>query len=339
MSKIRMLVIALVLVSLVTACKAAVTDQTSTLSIPQVKFATMSNDAIDLMFVYAADELTWPKVGFTEPAKVISTDDILPALYSKEAWVAQGGTNVFWVADQEGSVDLVVIGIDKDDEIRTFGTRPGITSVADLKPGSKISGGDAGDWDELVLGIILNDLGIDPKQMTIVAMGGGADARMEALLAGQLDAAIIQPRNVGPITRAGGAVLYQKTVDFPQEAWAVTRDTLNNNRDAVCAFVLGRIQAKQWAYEGEDHLTNRDAAASFVEKHQIEPSQDELDEWIQELEHNQSLDGGSSAEALDQVVVGLQQMGLLEAGFDWRNYSDFSCVNEAQATLGLPKRP
>ncbi|MGE5123689.1 MAG: hypothetical protein ACM3H7_04170, partial [Acidobacteriaceae bacterium] len=87
------------------------------------------------------------------------------------------------------------------------------------------------------------------------------------------------------------------------------------------------------------HLTNRDTAASFVMKHQIEPSQDELDEWIQELEHNQSLDGGSSAEALDEVVVGLQQMGLLKAGFNWRDHSDFSCVNEAQAQLGLEKRP
>ena len=132
MSKKWILVIALILVFLVTACTAAGTDQTSKLSFSQVKFATMSNDAIDLMFVYAADELYWPKVGFTEPAKVISTDDILPPLYSKEAWVAQGGTNVFWVASQEAGVDLVVIGIDKDDEIRTFGTRPRITSVAEL---------------------------------------------------------------------------------------------------------------------------------------------------------------------------------------------------------------
>ena len=69
MSKIRILVIALVLVSLVTACKPAVTDQTSTLSIPQVKFATMSNDAIDLMFVYAADELYLAQGGLYRTSK------------------------------------------------------------------------------------------------------------------------------------------------------------------------------------------------------------------------------------------------------------------------------
>ena len=118
MLKKSVVVIALLLVFLVSACKPAGTGQTSKLSFPQVKFATMSNDAIDLEFVYAADELFWPKAGFTEPAKVISTDDILPALYSKEAWVAQGGTNVFYVADQEGSVDLVVIGIEHD-EVRS----------------------------------------------------------------------------------------------------------------------------------------------------------------------------------------------------------------------------
>ena len=309
------------------------------LSLTQVRFATMSNDAQDLMLVYAPDELFWPKLGFTEPALIIPTDDILPALFSGEAWIVQGGTNIFWVANEQADTDLITVGIDKDDEIRIFALRPGLTSVDELGEGSTISGGDLGDWDELVLRTIVKDLGIDTNVVEVVAMGGGADARMSALLAGQMDAAIIQSRNVGPIERAGGVIVYEKLVEAPQEAWAVTRETLDNHRDAVCAFVLGRIQGKQWAYEGEDHQANVDQAIQFALKHDIEPSEDELGDWVQELEKNQSLDGASTEEALDEVQEALVIMGLLTPDYNWRDYADFSCAHEAQAALGLPQRP
>lgn len=74
-------------------------------------------------------------------------------------------------------------------------------------------------------------------------------------------------------------------------------------------------------------------------KHQIEPSQDEFGELLQELEHIQNLDGGATAVSLDEVIVGLQKIGLLEADFNWRAHSDFSCVNETKTKLGLPARP
>lgn len=309
------------------------------LSLKRVELATASSDAQDLMIVYSTVELFWPEAGFEEPAEVIVTDDILPALVSGETWVAQGDTSIFWGAMDEGSVDLVMIGIEKDNEVRILGARPGIQSVEDLAPGSKVSGGEIGDQGELVMREILVELGVDPDELDIVAFGGGADARMQALIAGQLDAGIQQPRNIGPLTRAGGVILYEKSAEVPQEIWVVTRETIENNRDAVCAFVLGRIRGKQWAAEGADRRANVDEALEIVKRHGIEPTEDELADWARELEGNQSLDGGATIEGLDKFQQDLRTLGIVSEEFNWRDHADLSCVSEAQQALGLAQRP
>ena len=332
----RLIVLALV----VSACAApGGTGGDSDLSLNQVKFATSSNDAQDLMIVYSTSELFWPGRGFTEPATIIVTDDILPALVSGETWIIQGSTSQFWAAMNEGSLDLVLVGIDKDNEVRILGSAPGIASPADVTPGMSASGGDVGDYDELVLREILAELGLDPNELQIVAMGGGADSRMQAMIAGQLDLGIQQPRNIGPLTGAGGAILYEKAAEVPQEGWVVTRETWNNNRDAVCAFVYGRIQGKQWAAEGDDMRANIDEATEIVRKYDIDPTEDELKDWERELQGNQSLDAGTTEAALDKFQSDLKSLGQLADDFDWRDYADFSCVNEAQEALELPQRP
>jgi hypothetical protein len=311
----------------------------SELSVKQVEFATSSNDAQDLMIVYSTSELFWPKLGFEEQAEIIVTDDILPALIAEEVWIAQGGTSQFWAAMNEGSVDLVMVGVDKDNEVRILGARPGIKGVEDLTPGLTASGGDVGDYDELVLREILTELGAPVDEMEIVAMGGGADARMQAMLAGQLDVGIQQPRNIGPLTRAGGVILYEKAAEVPQESWVVNRKFWESNRDAVCAFVLGRIQGKQWAAEGSDRRANIDQALEIVRKYDIDPTEDELGDWTRELEGNQSLDAGTTIAALDKLQADLKSLDTLAEDFDWRDHADFSCVLEAQEALGLPQRP
>lgn len=329
-----------VLALLVSACAApGGTGGDSDLSLNQVKFATSSNDAQDLMIVYSTSELFWPKHGFTEPATIIVTDDILPALVSGEAWIIQGGTSQFWAAMAEGSLDLVLVGIDKDNEVRILGARPGIASVDDVTAGMTVSGGDVGDYDELVVREIMDELGLTDRGLEVVAMGGGADSRMQAMLAGQLDMGIQQPRNIGPLTRAGGVILYEEAAEVPQEAWMVTRETWNNNRDAVCAFVRGRIEGKQWAAEGDDMRANIPEALEIIRKYDIDPSEDELGDWARELQGNMSLDAGTTEAALDKFVDDLKGLGHLPADFDWRDHADFSCVHEAQEALGLPQRP
>ncbi len=309
------------------------------LSEPHLSFATASEDAQDLLLVYATSELFFPEVGFDGPGDIIVTRDTLPALVSGNVWVVQEDTSTVWAAMDEGSVDLVMIGLDKDNEERILSVAPHIGSLENLVPGSVISGGAVGEYDEIVLRDIIEELGLNPDEMQIVAMGGGADARMEAMLAGQLDAGIQQPRNIGPIERAGGAVVYHQSASLPQEGYFVEREFLNEHRDSVCAFILARIMGKQWGYEGADHTANLAQAQEIALEHGVEPSEDELAGWAHELEGNLSMDAGTDLEGLDKFNADLQELGVLSEGFNWRDHADFSCVWEAQEALGLPLRP
>lgn len=337
-----MLIVALVLLVACGQTTAPVGDGGDSgegLSVESVEFSSESNDAQDLMIVYSTAEMFWPEVGFTEPAEIIITDDMLAALVAGETWIAQGDTSTFWAAMDEGSVDLVMVGVDKDNEVRILGSGPGILSVDDIEPGMTASGGSVGEYDELVLREVLTELGVDPDQLEIISMGGGADSRMQAMIAGQLDLGILQPRNINPITDAGGAILYEEAAPLPQEIWVVTREFLDNNQDAVCAFIEGRIMGKQWAAEGEDMSANIDEALEIVRNYDIDPSENELADWARELQGNQSLDGGADVEGFDNFQQNLKDLGTLSEDFEWRDHADFTCLWQAQENLGLERRP
>ena len=119
----------------------------------------------------------------------------------------------------------------------------------------------------------------------------------------------------------------------------MTREVLDEHRDAVCALVLGRVQGKQWAAEGPERDDNIEEAKAIVMKHGIEPSDDELADWKRELEGNLSLDGGATLASLDLLQENLKTIDFLSEDFNWRDHSDFSCLWEAQEALGLPLRP
>ena len=320
---------------------AATEPPVPTLSLETFTYGSGSSDAMEMMIQWSTAELFMPQYGFTNVDIVVLDDaQILPALASGQVDMAQSGTNLFWAAMDQGDIDLVIVGFAKDDEVAILGARPGIASAADLVPGSTISGGDVGNWDELVLRDILTELGVDPSEMNIIATGGGADSRMAAMIAGQLDAGIQQPRNRGPLTAAGGVFLYEEARPTPQEAYAVTREMWNEHRDVVCAYMTARIQGLQWAAAGPERDDNIQQAIEIVMRHGIEPTEGELADWRPELEGNLSLDAGVlDAASIDNMQAGLQSLGILSEDFNWRDHTDFSCVWQAQAELGLPQRP
>ena len=307
--------------------------------VKRVEVAMANDDAQEMIMVFTAVDKFEPLTGFEEKAKVLyGNEQVIGALVSGEAWVGHDSTSRLWAAMDEGSVDLVMVAIDKDGQASILGTRPGITSVDDLVPGTTFGAGSIGDYDEVELRKLMEAIGVDAEEMNIVAMDS-ADNRMRAMLAGQLDAGVQQPRNIGPLEDAGGAILFDEAFDVPQEVFVVLREFLESNRADVCAFVTARIQSKQWAYEGSDHKENLAAGIEIGMANGIEATEYELADWVRELEGNHSLDLGATVEALDEFEEVLRTLGRLSEEFDWRNHADFSCVWEAQETLGLDQRP
>lgn len=307
------------------------------LSLTQVQLAIDNDDFMNQVAWMVADEQYWPELGFTEEAEVVATDEYLAGLVGGSVWTAQGESDAIWGAMAEGSVPLKIIGVEKDTEAWFLGIREGVDK--DNLEGLKISGGPAGDRNISVGENILGELGVDPESLNWVPVEGGSDERLEALLAGQLDVAVLQPRHRAPLTEAGGEMIFEEYVDAPQEVWVVTEETLNENKDAVCAYVEGRIAAKQWLSEGEDYMDNQDAAVAIAEERGLEPEQDELGEWQDEMEYNWSLDGGSPAAGFDQWNEDMIEVGQVPEDFDWKEHADFECLWQAQENLGLEQNP
>ncbi|MGH2734881.1 MAG: hypothetical protein ACRDKZ_04825, partial [Actinomycetota bacterium] len=207
--------------------------------------------------------------------------------------------------------------------------------------GLKISGGAIGDRNITVGEKSLEDMGVDPESMEWVPVEGSSDERLTALIAGQIDVAVLQPRHLIPLADAGGEMIYQEFVDSPQEVWVVTEDFLEENEDAVCAYIEGRIEAKMWIGEGDDYTTNQDAAVALGREHEqnLEPAEGDLAEWENEITQNWAMDGGAPADAFDQWNQDMIDNGNVPEGFDWKEHADFTCLWQAQENLGLEQNP
>jgi ABC-type nitrate/sulfonate/bicarbonate transport system substrate-binding protein len=307
------------------------------LSLNQVRLAIDGDDYMNQLAWMVADENYWPDLGFTEEAEVFATDEYIAGLAGGDVWVAQGESDVIWSALAEGSVPMKIIGVEKDAEAFFLGIREGVDP--NKLEGLKVSGGAAGDRNITVGEQMLEGLGVDPESMEWVQIEGGSDERLQALLAGQIDVAALQPRHVLPLEESGGQMIVQEYKRFPQEVWVTTAETMENNKDAVCAYLEGRIAAKQWISAGDDYKDNQDAAVAIAEARGETPSEGDLDEWTIEMEQNWSLTGGAPMDSFDDWNQAMIDAGNVDEGFDWTEHADFSCLTEAQEKLGLEVEP
>ena len=309
------------------------------LGVDRVELAIDTDDYMNNLAVAVADERYWSDLGFTEKADWVATDEYMAGLFGGDVWVAQGESDVIWAALAEGSVPLKIVGVEKDTEAWFIGIRKGVDK--NNLEGLKISGGAIGDRNITVGEKSLEEMGVDPDSMKWVPIEGSSDERLVALLAGQIDVAVLQPRHIIPLEREGGEMIFQKFVDSPQEVWVTSADFLEENEEAVCAYLEGRIQAKRWMGEGEDLTANQDAAIEIGRKapYRLEPAEGDLAEWDTEITDNWSLDGGAPADSFDQWNEDMIANENVPEGFDWKEHADFNCLWQVQEKLGLEKNP
>jgi ABC-type nitrate/sulfonate/bicarbonate transport system substrate-binding protein len=303
------------------------------LGVERVELAIDTDDYMNNLAWAVADARYWSDLGFTEEANVVATDEYMAGLLGGDVWVVQGESDVVWAALAEGSVPMKMVGVEKDTEAWFLGIREGVDE--NNLEGLKISGGEAGDRNITVGEKILEDLGVDPESMEWVTVEGSSDERLTAMLAGQIDVAVLQPRHLIPLKKAGGKMIYQRFVDAPQEVWVVTEDFLSENEDAVCAYLEGRIRAKRWIGAGEDYTQNQDEAIEIGREYDLEPAEGDLAEWETEITGNWAMDGGAPAAAFEQWNEDMIANENVPEGFDWKEHVDFTCLWQVQEKLGL----
>jgi ABC-type nitrate/sulfonate/bicarbonate transport system substrate-binding protein len=267
--------------------------------------------------------------------EVTVSDQYMPGLIGGSLDITHGDTSVFLGAGDKSGLPIKMISLYRDKEWWIMGVRKGIEKPEDLK-GAKITGGSLDGRNTWIMKQILVEMGLDPeKDVEFVPMSGGSDGRLQALLAGTVDAASLFPRHQAGLEAAGGKFLYQKLHTVPQEGFGAMGTWLDANEDTVYAWARADIKARQWMFnpanKDQSYKIMRDLGfdipPAFEAQYQLE-----LDQI--------SPDGGfESAEVMDKFVESLAITGDLPKGLDWRKYVDMKFVWAAQEANGLPKRP
>ncbi len=222
-----------------------------------------------------------------------------------------------------------------------------IEEPSDLEGGS-FTGGEVGNaWNIVGRKIMEEELGIDADQVEFISIGGGSDSWVEALLAGQIDASMCQPRHIPLIEEAGFNVLFQEHKNLATELLMVRRDTWENNRDAVCAAIKGMFDFRQWVQDSEleDWSDKMPEVIGYVEDAGYDVSDDGLGiertwETTWQTEFSWAMDLGAPAEAWDlQLELLAREGGEVSPDFEWRDHVALDCVWELQEEAGLPLKP
>ncbi len=323
-------------------------EETPELSLKTLAFTFEAERTTQLMNLMAAKERTWDGI-FDEVVWSV-TEDPIPLMISGERWLINGEAISLWPAMDAGIVDAVIVGVFNDVDSWFLLTGPGIEKPEDLI-GKTFSGGSIGDsWWTVAEIIFDEEFGIPFSEVVQVPTGGGSDARMQALLAGQLDAFMGQPRHVPPIVEAGGNCLFCEYRDLAQGLFIVKRETMENHKDAVCAALGGLFEAHQW-FQSDGPATTSDwrnvqpQVEEYLVANGYDPSEGGLNverTWAtsQGTEFNWAMDLGADEVMFDDVQRIMQREGgELSASFDWRDHTDFSCIWDLQEAAGLPLRP
>jgi len=124
-------------------------------------------------------------------------------------------------------------------------TRPEIKRAVDLK-GKNLAVGGFGAANHMALLVALEKLGVNPKEVTIIQVGGAA-AQMASLAKGVIQGLMFnEPQATIAIKKFGMQSLIdlmESKSPFPQNCFIVKRNFLDANRDKVTSFMKAIVEA------------------------------------------------------------------------------------------------
>lgn len=236
------------------ACRPAATSQTPASSTNSV--GTPSGPATKLTVAYsnltptvlplwvAKDDGIFAKNGLDVSLQFITGSASLPALTSGKVQIAfLGGTEVLNGA--VAGADLVAFMNESTKPPYYFSTSHDINSIADLK-GKKMGVSSFGSTSDTTTREALQAQGIDPSQVTFVAVGS-PPARAAALVSGAIQGALTTPPDSFELESKGVKNLFNvSTLNLPQEiiAYAADGSYINAHKEIIQKFTDSIIQAE-----------------------------------------------------------------------------------------------
>lgn len=274
------------------------------------------------------------EVGFTDFDNLIINDSMNAILGQGVDWTA-ADTDRIVVAAVDHDQPITYLGTRRDSEDLLFGLAPGVTLEQLAEEQGFVSGGEIGTRNELLGKLMIRELGLDPENdVQWVAMGGGSDTRLVSLINGELMGSNLQIRHITTLEEAGGTIVYNETRTIAQDGYVVQTSFLEENRDAVVAYLYALIKAKQFIKD----LTTKDEVITLLEKHDFEFTPEFRDSYEANVA-NMSTDGGFEIEDMEIIWDELSQVGEVDPNIAWREALDLEPLWEAQEAAGLPRRP
>ena len=289
------------------------------------------NYATQLPIYVALDKGYFKQVGI-DKVKVITTDNFVAGLVGGSLDLAQGDTDQ-WLTAAYKSKKVTYLGTYRAKEWHILGVGKDIKKASDLI-GKKVTAGERGGRNEFVLKTMLKTLGVNPSKVDFVPLGGGSDARLQALVNGQVDGAVIFPRHLKALRQSGGKAIFQKLAVVPQEGIATRPDFLAKNRATVVAFWKATLKARRYI----KNLKHRNAVLKIMRKEKFEIPPDFAALYKTEIDQL-SPDGGLSPAQMTALVKSEQQLKIIPSGLNWKKLADFHPLWEAQRSLGMKLDP
>ena len=303
-------------------------------NLEKIRFSTYNQNYIPAWpLAIARAKGYFEEVGFEEVEYILS-DQNVAGLIGGSVDIGHNDTDQWISSSHASGVPMKVISIFRQKEFWIMGVREGIDGPEDLV-GARITGGSLENRNTWIQRQILAKLGVDEADVQFVPMTGASDARLGAILAGPVDAASLFPRHEAGLVDAGGKFLFKELTDAPQEAYAVLSSFAEANEDALYAYMLADIKARQWLFEP----ANKDEAYQIVRDFGFEITPEFVEQYDQELLQISPDGGFSGAEAMDQFMEVQKMTGAVPEDVEWRDYVDMTFVWAAQDALGLPRRP
>lgn len=273
------------------------------------------------------------EVGITEQ-QVILTEEYVAGLIGGSLNIARGDTDTLIGAAAASASGLKVISFHNEAEWQIMGVRAGIESPEDLV-GATISGGDIGSRNDFIQRRIVTEFGLDPDtDVQFVPTSGGSDARLQAILAGSLDAASVFPRHRSALEEAGGRFLFEVSVPNPQEGYAAMESWLADNADAATAWLTAEIQGRRHVRDA----ANKDEVVAIMQGYGFDMPQDFIDAYENEAA-DLSADGGFNPSQLDTLMDEFKMLGFIDDAVEWRDHVDLTYLWAAQDALEITRRP
>ncbi len=224
----------------------------------------VSGPAINMIYSFVArDAGLWQKYGVDPQVVVFDTGSLLAqAALSGDVKISVS-SGPATIASRTQGADSIIVAVCVNTLPYSIVAAKGITQWAQLR-GKKIAISRLGSGTDTAVRLVLKKFGLDPAKDVIIVQVGTQPSRVQALVAGIIDATIISP----PLDIEAKKQGYQILVDiaelgipYPQQAIGTTDRFARENPQTVKKFLKGFIEGVRYT------ATHKDETKKMITKY------------------------------------------------------------------------